>query len=149
MKKLKKIIEQAKTNDNNNFILKELEIYVAQKESIILIEKHDEYVRVLPKNSMYYIDILDDTSSTFDERNYIVLKELFDRDLLKYIKTICIHEGCIRLNIRDDYSLAEVQNIFNKHSEYSLKIINNKMDVFSGDLYYFEFYDKVNEVYIT
>jgi hypothetical protein len=73
MKTLEVIIKEARVSSNIDALIKELEIYRVQSEFLALIEEQDKYIRVLPKNSMFFIDILEDTINTIDERNYIRL----------------------------------------------------------------------------
>ena len=150
VEKLEKIIEKARAEEGNIItIIKDLEIYIIQNECIALTEEHENYTRVLPKDSMNFIDIDKDTFNIIDERNYIVFKSLYKRDLLKYIEKMWIHKGTVRLHIRNNYSLKDIIKTFNEFANDIFKEIDEKIDVFSGDLYnYFEFYDNSKEEYI-
>jgi hypothetical protein len=149
MKTLEEIIKEAKINNDINSVIKELEIYYIKNEYLALIEEHDKFIRVLPKNSMFYVDILENTFDIIDERNYVVLKVFINMDLLKYIEKIWIHKGAIRLIIKDIFSIVDIQNRFKYYNGKILDNINEKMNVFEGDLYIIEFYDKINNEYIS
>ena len=122
MEELINIVENGKKSCNINLLIKDLEVYISKKTSILNYEETKENVRIFPKNETHYIDFSYDYR---DDRVYIVFKKIFDNGLINYIKKLYAHNGTLIVTIKNIYTIEEVQKEFDKHFEYNIKVIND------------------------
>ena len=132
MRELEDIV--AKYKGDESPILRDLEVYLAKKASIIELLENAEYTRIFPANGSHFIDIVPDYG--IDDRIYIAVQKLYNLGLTNYLKKISFHEGTLRVCVQDMYSAKEVEREFDRNLKGGIS------DVF-GDDWNYEFTDEI------
>jgi hypothetical protein len=127
-------LEQIVTKYEGDYspLLRDLEVYIAKKASVLFSEENNDYTRIFPKNGSHYIDIVPDYG--IDDRIYIAIRKLYELGLTNYLRKLSFHEGTLRICVQSIYTKKEVKQEFDKHLKGCIENVH-------GDVWNYEFLD--------